>query len=468
MATTRCSNDYVPKFPVRVDLFDNVFRDDYFDLLCGSASSSSSSSSTTATATQSPPPPAAAAVTRTPTTNTIASSTSSLLLLVGAIDQGTSSTKFIIYTRRSGRIAAIGQMEHTQYYPQSGWHEHDPYELWGNVVTCINAVYNEYRRRYLPTHKRPLVLASIGITNQRETTIVWNRANGVPYYNAIVWDCSRTADIAEELILREHDDINSINDIDDIDKINTNDNDTIVAGKDRYRSFTGLPISSYFAGTKVRWLIENVASLRADLERNDHRRADVCFGTVDTWLLYQLTSYREYKTDVSNASRWLFLDIRTGRWDQRLVDTICRSNRSSNITMKSSNENNNSNNNSNNKRSLLKVDSESMLPEICPSSCIFGHCTNNELPDELHNVPIGSILGDQQAALFGQAAYEPGQAKSTVRTSMTNTRNKRLFLHSLGSGCVTRSKKSSFILLFSHSFFLHTFSNKYSSVLDYF
>lgn len=316
----------------KVDVFDAVFQSDYFELLPVNDDKDARP----------------------------------IKLLVGSIDQGTSSTKFIIYTQRTGRIAAIGQMEHQQHYPQTGWHEHDPMDLWNNTLKCIKAVYDKFVITY-PNHQ--LKLAAIGITNQRETTIAWNRVSGIPYYNAIVWDCCRTSAIADDLIS--------------------------CGGKDRFRDKTGLPVSSYFAGTKVKWLLDNVQALRTDLLTKPN---EVCFGTVDTWLLYNLTGRECYKTDVSNASRWLFLDIRTCQWDQQLVNTICAPH---------------------------NVPCKLVLPEINPSSCILGYCKLDEqqirntsdaelLPEVLLNVPIASLIGDQQAALFGHGAFQPGQAKNTV------------------------------------------------------
>lgn len=175
---------------------------------------------------------------------------------VGSIDQGTSSTRFLVFTK-SGDIAASSQMEHTQIFPAGedkiGWHEHDPLEIWGNTKLCMDAVVqilNKNRIKY--------TIRAIGITNQRETTVAWDATTGVPYYNAIVWDDTRTTSIAH----------------------------MVAAGNpDRLREKTGLPLASYFAGTKVKWLLDNVAELQEDLKQQPEK---VRFGTIDTWLLYQV------------------------------------------------------------------------------------------------------------------------------------------------------------------------------------
>lgn len=297
--------------------------------------------------------------------------------LVGSIDQGTSSTRFLIFTRL-GQIAASAQMEHTQIFPDdhAGWHEHNPIEIWENVLTCINCVVQALKDSSLAIDLTLTPLKAIGITNQRETTIAWNSKTGKPYFNAIVWDCVRTtgiaADIAEGL------------------------------GKDRLRDKTGLPLASYFAGTKVRWLIENVPSLNRDL-KDISKQSEVCFGTVDSWIVYQMTgspSTHEgaanvggvHITDCTNASRWLFMDLKTLQWDQDLVDQVCHGLDIS-----------------------LPVSS---LPEIKSSSIVYGKCQSGFGADALDGVPISGILGDQHAALFGQGAFGPGEAKNTYGTGL--------------------------------------------------
>jgi glycerol kinase len=262
---------------------------------------------------------------------------------------------------------------------QVGWHEHDPLEIWTNVVLCIQAVQHAVKDLLGGG-----TVAAVGITNQRETTIAWNAQTGKPYYNAIVWDDTRTNTIANQIAC---------------------------GNPNRFREKTGLPIASYFAGTKVRWLLDNVQELADDIN-NAESREHVRFGTIDTWLMYQLTGKPNvddidiqsagnvgglHLTDVSNASRWLFCDIAKVEWDQGLVDTVCRPH---SVPL-------------------------SALPEIRKSSEVYAVCT---LPDLL-GVPLSAILGDQQAALFGQCAFEPGEAKNTYGTGlflMMNTGTKRV------------------------------------------
>ena len=292
--------------------------------------------------------------------------------LVGAIDQGTSSSRFVLFTSK-GEIAASAQTEHPQIYPQPGWHEHDPVVLWKNTAACMREVMAA-----IPKVNQQKVTA-IGVTNQRETTIAWNKETGKPYYNAIVWDDTRTQDIAAS-----------------------------IQNVEQLTATTGLPSSSYFAGTKVKWLLDNVKALREDVEKKPQV---VCFGTVDTWLLYQLTgSFPKskstgkklkgknltnvggiFQTDVTNASRWLFLDLKTSQWDPTSIATVCAPH-------------------------TLPVD---CLPAIQPSSHVFGKVSSGcGLPQSLVGVPLASVLGDQQAALFGQAAFSPGQAKNTYGTGL--------------------------------------------------
>jgi glycerol kinase len=226
-------------------------------------------------------------------------------------------------------------------------------------------------------------LAAVGITNQRETTIAWNRETGRPYYNAIVWDDTRTTNIAS----------------------------TIADGDmDRLRAQTGLPVASYFAGTKVKWLLDNVQKLREDLADEDARQ-NVCFGTVDSWLMFQLTGQAVgyagklagatetiaancgglFVTDVTNASRWLFMDLATQSWDPALIDAVC----------------------------APHAVPLSALPDIGPSSHVYGTCNGAACGVPcLQGVPLAAILGDQQAALFGQSGFLPGEAKNTYGTGM--------------------------------------------------
>jgi glycerol kinase len=306
-------------------------------------------------------------------------------VVVGAIDQGTSSSRFLLFSQ-DGLIIISAQVEHKQIFPQVSWHEHDPAEIWSNCVDCIQAVVEKMAEKgFVVTcgdggdkdKKGILVkLAAIGVTNQRETTVAWNRTTGKPYYNAIVWDDSRTTHIAHE----------------------------IAAGDmNRLRAQTGLPVASYFAGTKVKWLLDNVVELRNDLA-NPETSAQVCFGTIDTWLVYQLTGSSPsgdstaatntggiFVTDVTNASRWLFMDLEKQVWDKSLVDTVCAPH---------------------------KLPISTALPKICPSSHVYGICRKECGVPALDQVPVASILGDQQAALFGQTAFHPGEAKNTYGTGI--------------------------------------------------
>ena len=299
--------------------------------------------------------------------------------LIGAIDQGTSSTRFLVLTKK-GRIAACAQTEHRQLYAdQAGWHEHDPLELFLKTKACITAVGQALLVHGIDLRKTPL--NAVGITNQRETTIAWNQVTGIPYYNAIVWDDTRTQTIADQIAQGD---------------------------QNRLRQKTGLPLSSYFAGTKVKWLLDNVKSLQLDLA-DPLQRENVRFGTVDSWLIYQLTGTPvvvvvdddnhqdkainvggRFCTDVTNASRWLFLNLQTIQWDQSLVDQVCAPHH---VPL-------------------------SCLPKVCPSSHTFGVCHVDNGIDYLHGTPIAAVMGDQQAALFGQTAFSPGEAKNTYGTGL--------------------------------------------------
>lgn len=299
--------------------------------------------------------------------------------LVGAIDQGTSSSRFLLFTKE-GKVAAWAQKETTQIFPTKtegtvGWHEHDPLEIWETVVACMKAVVDIMDREVKKHTDRYLAgytIASIGITNQRETTIAWNATTGKTYYNAIVWDDTRTVSIASQIA--QGDD-------------------------DRLRDRTGLPLASYFAGTKVRWLLDNVEDLQQDITTQPEV---VRFGTVDTWILYQLTGRPAktkkaanvgglFVTDVSNASRWLFLDLVKVQWDESLVQEVCGPHK---VPL-------------------------SALPRVEASSEVYATLeTESTGIGKMKGVPVAAILGDQQAALFGQVAFEPGEAKNTYGTGM--------------------------------------------------
>lgn len=263
---------------------------------------------------------------------------------VAAIDQGTTSTRCIVFNRQ-GQIVSVAQKEHQQIYPQPGWVEHDPEEIWRNTLEVIALAR-------IKAKLSAQDIVAIGITNQRETTVAWNRRTGKPYYNAIVWQDMRTADL-----------------------VNTFAAD---GGQNRFRQQTGLPLATYFSGLKLRWLLDNVAELRADAEKGD-----ALFGNMDTFVVWHLTGGTNeglHITDVTNASRTQLMNLRTLDWDQELLDTF-------------------------------KIP-RAMLPQIRPSSEIYGMVASEVLP----GVPIAGILGDQQAALVGQTCYEPGQAKNTYGT----------------------------------------------------
>ncbi len=253
---------------------------------------------------------------------------------IGAIDQGTTSTRFIVFDR-SGETIASAQMEHRQIYPQPGWVEHDPLEIWRNT----QAVIAEALRGADLTHRD---LAAIGITNQRETTLLWDRATGTPVNNAVVWQDTRVDPLVAEYARN--------------------------GGQDRFRAQTGLPLASYFSALKLRWLLENVPHARRRAEAGD-----LAFGTIDSWLLWQLTG--QHLTDVTNASRTQLMNLTALDWDAELLAAF----------------------------GVPRV----VLPLIVASSTIYG--TTN-------GVPIAGVLGDQQAALMGQACFAPGEAKNTYGT----------------------------------------------------
>jgi glycerol kinase len=262
---------------------------------------------------------------------------------IGAIDQGTTSTRFILFDER-GAIAALAQREHAQIYPQPGWVEHDAAEIWRNTQAVIEQV--------IAGGVRATDIAAIGITNQRETTVVWDRNTGQPLHNALVWQDTRTADLVAEY--------------------------SRVGGQDRFRATTGLPLATYFSGLKLKWLLDHVPGARAKAEAGD-----VLFGTIDTWLLWNLTGGPVggvHLTDVTNASRTQLFDLGTLDWNDALVEafTIPRA----------------------------------VLPRIGASSASYGAAQIAAL----RGVPVAGMLGDQQAALVGQACFEPGEAKNTYGT----------------------------------------------------
>lgn len=261
-----------------------------------------------------------------------------------AIDQGTTSTRAIIFDH-SGSVVSVGQLEHEQLLPRAGWVEHDPVEIWNNTREVIGQAL---ARADLTRHD----IAAVGITNQRETTVVWDKATGVPVYNAIVWQDTRTQPIIDRLA----------------------DGDT-----DRFKRQVGLPLATYFSGTKIVWILENVDGARARAEAGE-----LLFGTTDTWLLWNLTGGPDggvHATDVTNASRTLFMDLETLDWDDEIL-------------------------------AAFGVP-RSMLPDIRSSSEVYGTISTSSL---LRETPIAGILGDQQAATFGQAAFSKGDSKNTYGT----------------------------------------------------
>jgi len=259
-----------------------------------------------------------------------------------AFDQGTTSSRAIVFGH-DGAIVAVGQQEFQQIFPQPGWVEHDPAEIWATQI----AVATEALGRAQLRHRD---IAAIGITNQRETTLVWDRETGFPIYNAIVWQDRRTADFCDRLKRDGHEEF--------------------------IRQRTGLVIDAYFSGSKVAWILDNVAGARAKAEAGR-----LAFGTVDSWLLWQLTNGASHITDVSNASRTLLFNIHSLKWDDDLL-------------------------------ALLRIPA-SMLPEVRPSSEVYGQVSSTL---GVGGVPIGGIAGDQQAALFGQMCVSPGLTKNTYGT----------------------------------------------------
>ena len=257
---------------------------------------------------------------------------------VGAIDQGTTSTRFIVFDH-AGNTVAVDQIEHAQIMPQPGWVEHDAGEIWANTQKVIAGALAK-------GGLTPSDLVAVGITNQRETTVVWDKASGQPVHNALVWMDTRTADLVAAHAAE--------------------------GGQDKLRGKTGLPLATYFSGLKLRWLLDNVPGAQGRAEAGE-----LLFGTIDTWLAWQLTGL--HITDVTNASRTQLMDLATLDWDPEIL-------------------------------ALFNVP-RACLPEIRSSSEVYGPCRG-----VLEGVPLAGILGDQQAALFGQACLAPGEAKNTYGT----------------------------------------------------
>jgi glycerol kinase len=259
-----------------------------------------------------------------------------------ALDQGTTSSRAILFDNY-GNIVQVSQKEFQQIFPKPGWVEHDPTEIWRTQLETARNVL-------LYTDTKPEEIAAIGITNQRETTVVWDKSTGKPIYNAIVWQDRRTASICDNLKSR--------------------------GLEDYVRKNTGLVIDAYFSGTKINWILDNVEGARAKAENGE-----LLFGTIDTWLLWNLTEGKCHVTDYSNASRTMLFNINSLQWDDKLLQEL-------NIP-------------------------KSMLPEVKNSSEVYGETTATLLGA---SVPVAGIAGDQQAALFGQACFEKGMAKNTYGT----------------------------------------------------
>ena len=271
-----------------------------------------------------------------------------------ALDQGTTSSRAVL-VGRDGQIKGIAQQEFRQIFPQSGWVEHDPMEIWNTQMGVLLKVISE-------NNISSESIGAIGITNQRETTVVWDRKTGEPVYNAIVWQDKRTASICEELKSK--------------------------GLTDHVRKTTGLVIDSYFSATKIKWILDNVTGAR---ERAD--RGELAFGTIDTWLIWNLTKGDSHVTDYSNASRTMLYNIRELKWDERLLREL-------NIPV-------------------------SLLPSVAESASRFG-----KWKVEGVEIPIAGVAGDQQAALFGQACFDAGMAKNTYGTGcfmLMNTGDKMQF-----------------------------------------
>lgn len=260
-----------------------------------------------------------------------------------ALDQGTTSSRAILFNKQ-GEIVDVAQQEFTQIFPKPGWVEHNANEIWSSILAVIAEVLNK-------NEVSAKDIASIGITNQRETTVVWEKETGHPVYNAVVWQSRQTDGICEELKEKGYNDI--------------------------FRDKTGLLIDAYFSGTKVKWILDNVDGAREKAEQGK-----LLFGTIDTWLIWKLSGGTAHVTDYTNASRTLMFNIHELKWDKELLE-------------------------------ILNVP-ESMLPEVRPSSEVYGQTIDYHFFGE--QVPIAGAAGDQQAALFGQACYDKGMAKNTYGT----------------------------------------------------
>jgi len=296
---------------------------------------------------------------------------------IAAIDQGTTSSRCMIFDH-GGHVVAVDQKEHEQIYPKPGWVEHDPLEIWARTQEVLHGALEKVCSEQSSMISEEI--AAIGVTNQRETTVVWEKSTGKPVYNAIVWQDTRTDALCNELAKD--------------------------GGQDRLRAKTGLPLATYFSGPKIKWILDNVPGARANAEKGE-----LLFGNIDTWIIWNLTGGR-HVTDVTNASRTLLMNLQTLNWDEEILY-------------------------------LLGIP-RAMLPKICSSSEIYGTvgATFTPIPEELvaqgrrhrsyreqqrhagatrqasplQDIPVSGDLGDQQAALFGQTCFSPGEAKNTYGT----------------------------------------------------
>jgi glycerol kinase len=262
---------------------------------------------------------------------------------VGAVDQGTTSTRFMIFDH-AGKVIAVDQKEHEQIYPKPGWVEHNPIEIWDR---CKDVIAGALAKANLAAED----LAAVGVTNQRETTVVWDKATGEPVHNAIVWQDTRTDTICNKLAKD--------------------------GGQDRFRRKVGLPLATYFSGPKIKWILDNVPGAKARA-----KKGELLFGNIDTWVIWNLTGGPNggaHVTDVSNASRTMLMNLHSLDWDPDILK-------------------------------IMGVP-RAMLPKVVPSSAVYGEAVGS-----LKGVPVSGDLGDQQAALFGQTCFSPGEAKNTYGT----------------------------------------------------
>ena len=275
---------------------------------------------------------------------------------VMALDAGTTSNRSILFNEK-GEICSVAQKEFTQYFPKPGWVEHDANEIWSSQLGVAVEAMNKIGASAED-------IAAIGITNQRETAIVWDKHTGEPVYHAIVWQCRRTAEYCDELKEKGY--------------------------TEMFRKKTGLIIDAYFAGTKIKWILDHVEDAREKA-----KKGELLFGTVETWLIWKLTKGAVHVTDYSNASRTLLFNINTLEWDKEILD-------------------------------IMGIP-EAMLPKALPSSCVYGHADSSFLGGA---IPIAGAAGDQQSALFGQTCFRPGDAKNTYGTGcflLMNTGEKPVF-----------------------------------------